>query len=457
MSPPSAAPRSRALIDGACGLAVVAAAFLLIASGVPVEPEFADEWAYISQSYFLDDLARPNDSRWLEYPAYDLPPLPKYAIGLALTWAGHRPPPPGDALAWYRDTSFRSRPHAMIGAARWPSVVFGALGCGAIYALGTIAVNRRVGLLAGTLLMVNPLYLQQARRAMADVYAEALLLSCAAVGLLAWRRVLGGRDGAIRGVLLMALAGVLGGLAVLSKLNGGLGLMILVSWWLLALAIPGYAWRRRAAITLGTAIAGLSAFVVFVALNPFLTAQPAHLLSPAMRAIARQGIVERCGLLIRHRLAVPRSQQVIFPHNALPGIADKVQAVAVQGFGRFGPLGNKRFDPERKIRWFDSTRRYDAVQDWGAAVWLPVVVWGAVWYVRAGRQQRRDRKPPTAWAILLQALVSLSTVTLFLPLAWDRFFLSIQPGSCLLAAGPVVSLWDRLAAVCRGDREPPSS
>jgi 4-amino-4-deoxy-L-arabinose transferase-like glycosyltransferase len=451
MAPPPAAAQTLVRRDAFWSAVVGATALLVIASGVSAEPDFADEWAYISQSYFWADLAKPDDPHWLEYPAYDLPPLPKYAIGFALSQAGYRLPKSAAALAWYRNTSWKAHPEAMLAAARRPSVLMGTIGCMAIFALGALAVDRRVGLLAAGFLMLNPLYLQQARRAMSDVYAEALIVSCAAVGMLAWERILSGRSGAIRGILTFTVSGVLGGLAVLAKLNGGLGLMVLAAWCVLGLLVERRSWKPRGMLVAGTLTAGLAALVVFVMLNPFVTARPTGHLTPEARAIRRAGILDRCLGLIRHRLEVPRGQQAIFPHNALPGTTEKLKAVAVQGFGRFGLLGRKRYDAERDIWWFDSTQRYDWRQDAGALLWLPLVTAGAVWYAHRGHVQYREGRVPSCWAILLQATVALVTVTAFLPLAWDRFFLSIQPGSCLLASGPIVAAWDRLAGPRRPD------
>ncbi len=159
------------------------------------EPEFPDEWAYVSQSYFLDLLAQPDNLLWLDYPAYDLPPLPKYVIGAALKVRGYQVPPPNAARRWYEPGNVKDRcgTHAMLVTARWPSVFFGALGCVCVYALGTMAVDRRVGFLAALLLMIDPLYRMQARRAMSDIQEEALLLAAAALGLWAWRWLLSGR------------------------------------------------------------------------------------------------------------------------------------------------------------------------------------------------------------------------------------------------------------------------
>ena len=60
-------------------------------------------------------------------------------------------------------------------AARRPSVVFGALGCLAIYAIGTIARDRRLGWVAALFLTFNPLYAMHARRAMSEADYAALI------------------------------------------------------------------------------------------------------------------------------------------------------------------------------------------------------------------------------------------------------------------------------------------
>jgi hypothetical protein len=447
--------RHPAIRDWAWGVGVFVAAAAAFGHDLAGEPDFADEWAYVSQAYFWDELARPHSARWLEYPAFDLPPLPKYVIGAALRAAGYPLLPPEAARAWYRDIDRKFDPHAMLLAARRPSVVFGAIGCAAAFALGTMAFDRRVGLLAAGLLIVDPLYRMLARRAMSDIYAEGLILTTCALGLLAWKRLLAGRRPTAGWVALLGAAGVLGGLAVLAKLNGGLALLVLAGWSAIAARRGPLGIRRFLAVLTGTALAGAAAFATFVALNPFLTARPKVPLPAEMRRIAAMGSLGRCVQLVRHRLAVPRDQQRMFPHNALITPQEKIAVVAVQGFGRFGPLGRKRFDPARGTWWFDSTRRFDWHQDAGAILWLPLVAAGAVVYRRRGVRQDQRGDPPTARAVLLQAGVTLLIVTIYLPLAWDRFFLSIQAASCLLASGAIVAAWDRLMAHRAGRAVPP--
>ena len=111
----------------------------------------------------------------------------------------------------------------------------------------------------------------------------------------------------------------------------------------------------------------------------------------------------------------------LFPNDALKTVPDKLKAVAVQGFGRFGPFGPRG--------WTDSTIRFDWKQDRGALVWLPWVAIGFVLALLRGRNQFRTGQPPASWAIVVEAGLALLIVTAFIPLAWDRYFLSIQPGS----------------------------
>src|SRR5262249_13765303 len=91
------------------GVVVFLTATLVFALGMLSEPHFADESAFVAQSYFYDLAVQGDrhDSAWLEYPAYDLPPLPKYLIGVALHTAGFQTPRRRDAMAWYRNVNRR--------------------------------------------------------------------------------------------------------------------------------------------------------------------------------------------------------------------------------------------------------------------------------------------------------------------------------------------------------------
>lgn len=110
------------------------------------------------------------------------------------------------------------------------------------------------------------------------------------------------------------------------------------------------------------------------------------------------------------------------------GLGAKLAVVGVQGFGRFGPLGP---------RTTDSIVRYDWRQDWGGLLWGPIVLAGGIWSIRVGGRQRRAGQAPTAWAVLVQVLVAMVTVTAFIPMAWDRYLLPIQSGAAVLGAAAV--------------------
>jgi len=427
----------------AWGAAVGAVALAWFACGLPSESHFVDESAYFSQTYYADLLLSGDlrNAAWLEYPAYDLPPLPKYLIGSALALGGYKRPGPDAARRWYRNTSSRFESPGALDAARVPSAILGAIGCVAVYALGLQLRDVKTGVLAALLLMFNPLYGVHARRAMSDVPAEAFILVALALGLSAWRRALEGRVTPSTWSLAVN-AGVSAGLAALCKLNGALAMIVLIAWGALALALPGVPASRKARVVSLVVIAGAMSLLTFTILNPFLTAQPKRTTTPETAAVARMNLWQRARLLVKHRVAVSSGQQELFPHNAVPGAADKLRVVAVQGFGRFGPFGPTHDD---------STRRYEMHQDWGAAIWLPWVAAGAGWACTYGRKQWRERTAPTGWAILVQAVVSLIVVTAYLPLAWNRYFLSIQAGSALLASGIAVAGAERFL---RGVRLP---
>ncbi|WP_165244288.1 4-amino-4-deoxy-L-arabinose transferase [Paludisphaera soli] len=404
-----------------------------------------DEYAYISQAYYTDVLLSGDrdDRVWLDFPAYDLVPLPKYAIGLALLVAGEPRPGPEAARSWYRDTSSRFGPPRMLTVARIPSILLGAAGCLALAALGAAAFDLRVGVAAGLLLALNPLYALHAHRAMSEAPCEAFLLIALALALGAWRRAVAGKAGWAMFALL-AGSGVAIGLSVLAKFNGLLALMTLASWVLIAWGIAAI--RRTAWLwyALGSSLAAAVAVAVFLMLNPYMTARPTSPLNEDARRIADQGAWERFRFLIDHRRTMSASQQVAFPHNALTRLGDRARVVAAQGFGRFGPFGPRKSD---------STRRYDLAQDWGAFVWLPLGLAGLGYALFFGRKQLQDGSPPTSWAIAAWAVIALAVVTLYLPMAWDRYQLPIQAPFALLAASAVFGVWDGLRLLVGSRKE----
>jgi hypothetical protein len=65
--------------------------------------------------------------------------------------------------------------------------------------------------------------------------------------------------------------------------------------------------------------------------------------------------------------------------------------------------------------------------------------------IRMGLYQYQSGQAPTAVAVLIWAAVAWVVVTLYLPMAWNRYLLPIQSGNALLAALAAEAVWDRLA------------
>jgi 4-amino-4-deoxy-L-arabinose transferase-like glycosyltransferase len=438
--------------------AVACAALAVFASGIYAE-SFADEDAYISQSYYADLFfqGQVDDWRWLDLPAYDLPPLPKYLIGFSLRMCGRPMPGPIDAHLWYR--TYKSfGPRATLTAARVPIILVGVLGCVAIFACGALIKDDRVGAIAAVLLMLNPLFRLHAHRAMSDIPCETFMLVALWLALWAWRRAWSGQIG-LASWLLSVAAGLAAGLALLSKFNGFLALMIVVAWSGAAVLTPGLNWPRKLTLAAGAILSSIVALALFVALNPFMTAQPTGALPAELQAMSKRNLEQRFRKLVDQRLEVSKNQKIGFPHNALNDLGEKVKVFAVQGFGRFGPLGPggsdlpaskkaKKFEPHDWAPFgpigSDSRLRYDLRQDWGLIVWAPLVLIGLVQSFRLGRRQFRAGEAPTGIALTLWVAIAWVVVTAYLPMAWDRYLLPPQSVNALLGALAISSISDRL-------------
>ena len=93
------------------------------------------------------------------------------------------------------------------------------------------------------------------------------------LALWAWRRAWSGRVG-LASWLLSVLAGLAAGLALLSKFNGFLALMVIGAWSGAAVLAPGLKLPCKLTIAAGAILTSLVALALFVALNPFMTARP---------------------------------------------------------------------------------------------------------------------------------------------------------------------------------------
>jgi 4-amino-4-deoxy-L-arabinose transferase-like glycosyltransferase len=454
--------------------AVACLSLALFASGLYAE-SFVDEYAYISQSYYADLFFRGqvNDWRWLDLPAYDLPPLPKYLIGYSLRLCQQPMPGPVNAHFWYGGGYRTFGSPATLTAARVPIILVGALGCVAIFACGALIKDDRMGLIAAVLLMLNPLFRLHAHRAMSDVPCETFMLAAMWLALWAWRRAWSGQVG-LASWLLSVSAGLAAGLALLSKFNGFLALMVIVAWSGAAVPAPGLNLPSKLRIAAGAFLTCVVALALFVALNPFLTARPtgnlpadlqevANRLRPdlpgKLQAKSKQNLGQRFRTLVEQRLEVSNNQKDNFAHNALNDLGEKCKVFVVQGFGRFGLLGpsgsdlptGKKAKKQEPRDWApfgpvgsDSRVRYAIRQDWGLIVWAPLVLIGLVQSLRLGSLQFRTGEPPTGIALVIWVAITWIVVTVYLPMAWDRYLMPPQSVNSLLAALAISSIYDRV-------------
>jgi 4-amino-4-deoxy-L-arabinose transferase-like glycosyltransferase len=419
-----------------CRAAAIGCAALCVFASSLSAKRFEDEDAYISQSYYADLIlaGRFHDHAWLEFPAYDLQPLPKYLIGFSLRLAQLPVSAPRDAIEWYRNyKTFGTYPTRIV--ASLPSIGLGAMGVVAIFACGTLLKDWRVGAVAAVLLTLNPLYRLHAHRAMSDTPCEAFMLAGLAFFLWTWRQIWNGSID-FADFLTSCVAGLCFGLSLLCKFNGFLGLIIIAAWTGLTFLTPKLNVCRKLAIAGPSITAFIVALAIAVGLNPFMTAQPRGPVPRDESDLARMNIWERFDFQVQHRIKLSKDQKTHFPNDALETLADRAKVVVVQGFGRFGPFGPSDSD---------STVRFDVHQDWGAIVWVPAVLLGLVASIRMGLFQYQRGQAPTAVALVIWAALGWVVVTLYIPMAWNRYLLPIQSGNALLAALAAVTLWDKLA------------
>jgi 4-amino-4-deoxy-L-arabinose transferase-like glycosyltransferase len=341
------------------------------------------------------------------------------------------------AALWYWNAHTRYGPPETLMIARLPFLAAGMLGCVAVYACGFQIGGRAAAVIAAAMLAINPLYRLHAHRAMSDVPCEAFTIAALAGALWGARRIWSGRKGALP----FATAGLCSGLAIVCKLNGLLAPMIITAWCGAAALAPGLDRRARSKLAGVWALSmGLMTMAV-VALNPTLTCRPPGSLHPDIPQVSAHDPLSRFREILRYRIDSAAGQQEMekFARDIVKSPRDKFGVFAVQGFGRFGPLGPSKSNSEI---------RYDAAQDWGLVIWWPVIFFGLFRSFRLGVRQFRAGTFPAGLGLLIWALVSWSVVAGYLPMAWDRYFMPIQAPNALMAAvalSPPANRWRRKA------------
>jgi len=464
--------KARRMGVGAGALAVGMLAAWAYLPDLAGQPWFADESAYLAQTYYYHLLFHRGDpwhEDWQRRAGIEVPPLPKYLFGLALDVAGLDVPTTyAPTFYWYNVRFQPPRDRRMLTAARTVSAVAGIIGCIALFALAARTAGLGAGVLAALLWCVNPLVRMSARRAMGDAITECLVLVTVVLGAALCRHLLSPRVGWRRTCVLGALVATVGSLAINAKLNGAVGLlsvavMLLVVWgWLVGQCLrrahapdsPRPSVHRIWAVPLvGLGTAAL-AFGLFCLVNPFVAGGG-----------RRATVFTQSARLVEHRTRLYETTRVVFHRKDGTGLftpADKLWATYRRGFGSYTTLhpmlvgelaGSYVSLPSLLVGEHPGVSQAAARDRWTArhpiltvAVVAPVsalvAVVGLVLMATRWRRQSVDRVLITALPWLAYLVVTTVAVIAFIPLDWDRYYIP-------LAAPWAVPAGVALAAVTR--------
>jgi 4-amino-4-deoxy-L-arabinose transferase-like glycosyltransferase len=460
---------------------VLAVSFGWFAWRFDSEPEFVDESSAIATSYYFRLLARGelHHVDWLHPGAYDHVPVFKYLIGLALRLSGQQPP---DSIApweqWMQRT-FEPSQHPGIARALRPArliaVLGAAVGCAMMFLVGRMLVGVKTGIIAAGLLALSPLYATHARRAMADDWTQAFVLT-AIWAILASARLIDASS--VRWSRLpwwLLAAGAVSALAAGTRLNGAsapvaLGVLTIAVLVLAAVRRGDRTAARAVAgrLALMTAVVGCVAAVVFIAINPFFYARPdlaattspdadgtlligGHRRTPEFRdeveRAAQLGIVGRTRLMLAHRAEGLAAGQLAFPHLAIASKGERLQAIVAEGLGRWFAFGSGQYIGEKDRRSSD----YHVVSGWGVVkvvFWLLCLLVGLRTAWQEGRDRWRRGQIPIEWLLVTWTAVEVGVLLRNLVVDFDRYYLGAVTIASLLVpygvAGALRRIHDQL-------------
>jgi 4-amino-4-deoxy-L-arabinose transferase-like glycosyltransferase len=231
-----------------------------------------DETGWILASSRAFETSGPSESEYGYHFGWPAPPIGKYLMGASLRLREESLASSLAAVRWSTYdrpiiasmASGQIPPVNVLVSARLPMAILGAATCLVVFAIGKTAWGTRAGLIAAALLALNPLMLTCCRRAMID--APAIFFSSLAILLCARLPAVSGNHVLVRACGIGAAIG----LALASKLNA---LATAAACLAIIVLIPprgGAGVRRLAA----AGIAAIVAAAVFVAVNPYLYADP---------------------------------------------------------------------------------------------------------------------------------------------------------------------------------------
>jgi hypothetical protein len=347
---------------------------------------------------------------------YMNPCVPKLVWGAALFAAGHREASPAAFQAFSRGQPQRQREawQALLPAEPLARRVL-IVGCALSVAAFVLALRRLhvgaagwvVALVAGALLCASPLVRNSASYLRTDWFLMVPLLLALGTAL-AGHAALGGAEGRAAQARVALLLGLWSGLAVSCKLSGAMVGLCVALWvplaWLAHAPVSDARSFARGPLVVW-ALSGALCAAIFYAVNPRLWGEP---LTGVRDILARW---------------------------------DELLSYFQDDWGPRTGVEVARTLPERLALFADRSLTRD--EPWRALTGLPggglLAALGSAalaWRAR-GLLRREPEAVPAALALCFCA-VTLTTTALWIPLDWERFFLTAAPAQALLTAGALL-------------------
>ncbi len=357
-------------------------------------------WVSVSvQAFRTAFIERDLDHRfWFDYASLHIlrhPQISKYIIGAGAYLAGYHDVPMllynfGQDLAWNKAHG-RVLPPEIIGAARLPVALTGAL-CGAfLYWLGVQVAGPVTGILAVVLFIATPVVWEHARFAMLDIPALMFGLLALNLGI---RAVTALRTGSASAGVWIAACGAACGAAAGAKLNA----LLIPGICILAMCLTGVAHPNqsdRYNLISGVVSLLLWTWVVFFLSNPGLYSHP---------VAGIQHMLDMSRIVASGEFA------------PLPTLASRISAVWTS-LGDGGYIGRSGLP--------------------GSRLWLII---GAIFLARALLQRRQGAHFSALSVIALWGGISFAGITLWIPQNADRYHLPLAPIVALLQAYGIIEI-----------------
>ncbi len=323
------------------------------------------------------------------------PQIGKYIIGAGAYLAGYHDVPVllydfRQDLAWNRAHG-QVLPPEIVGAARLPVALTGAL-CGVfLYWLGVQVAGPVTGILAVILFIATPVVWNHARLAMLDI--PTLMFGLLALNLCI-HTVTALHTGATNARVWIAACGVACGAAASTKLNA----LLIPGICILAICLTGVTLPNRFdryQLISGVLAILLWTWVVFFLSNPRLYPHP---------IAGIQDMLDMSRIVASSDFA------------PLPTLASRISAVWTS-LGDDGYIGSGGLP--------------------GSRLWLII---GAISLTRALLQRPQGARLSAPPVIALWGVISFIGITLWIPQNWDRYFLPLVPIVALLQAYGIMAI-----------------